>query len=155
MKKTELKIITRNKKAYHDYHIIDTFEAGIELTGSEVKSLRAGHAHLKDSYARIQNGELYLVKTHIPPYQFSGSHDNHEPERERRLLMHKQEIIRLKKNIDTKGVTLVPLQLYFNDRGKVKVELGIAKGKRQYDKRAAIAEKDQRREMERMRKDRY
>lgn len=149
------KVISTNKKAYHDYHIIEKIEAGIELTGTEVKSLRAGHTHLKDSYARIKDGEIYLIKTHIPPYKFSGSHDNHEPERERRLLLHKKEILKLKKSVDTKGVTLIPLQLYFTSRGKIKVELGIAKGKRQYDKRIAIAEKDQRREMERTRKDRY
>lgn len=149
------KVISTNKKAYHDYHIIEKIEAGIELTGTEVKSLRAGHAHLKDSYARIKDGEIYLIKTHIPPYKFSGSHDNHEPERERRLLLHKKEILKLKKSVDTKGVTLIPLQLYFTSRGKIKVELGVAKGKRQYDKRIAIAEKDQRREMERTRKDRY
>lgn len=149
------KVISTNKKAYHDYHIIEKIEAGIELTGTEVKSLRAGHAHLKDSYARIKDGEIYLIKTHIPPYKFSGSHDNHEPERERRLLLHKKEILKLKKSVDNKGVTLIPLQLYFTSRGKIKVELGVAKGKRQYDKRIAIAEKDQRREMERTRKDRY
>ncbi|HDP67819.1 MAG TPA: SsrA-binding protein SmpB [Candidatus Marinimicrobia bacterium] len=149
------KVISTNKKAYHDYHIIEKIEAGIELTGTEVKSLRTGHAHLKDSYARIKDGEIYLIKTHIPPYKFSGSHDNHEPERERRLLLHKKEILKLKKSVDTKGVTLIPLQLYFTNRGKIKVELGVAKGKRQYDKRIAIAEKDQRREMERTRKDRY
>jgi SsrA-binding protein len=148
-------IITSNKKAYHDYHIIDKIEAGLELKGTEVKSLRAGHAHLKDSYARIRNGEMFLLKTHISPYKYSGGYDNHEPERDRRLLLHKREIIRLKRNIETKGLTLIPLKLYFTKTGKIKVELGIAKGKRQYDKRAAIAEKDMKREIERSRKDQY
>ena len=148
-------VITTNKKAYHDYHIVERFEAGIELTGTEVKSLRARHAQLKDSYARIRNGEAYLLKSHISQYKYSSVYDNHDPERERRLLLHKKEIIRLKKSIDTKGVTLIPLQLYFNDHGRVKVEIGIAKGKRQYDKRAAIAEKDIKREIERARKGQY
>jgi len=148
-------IITSNKKAYHDYHIIDKIEAGLELKGTEVKSLRAGHAHLKDSYARIRNGEMFLLNAHISPYKYSGGYDNHEPERDRRLLLHKREIIRLKRNTETKGLTLIPLKLYFTKTGIVKVELGIAKGKRQYDKRAAIAEKDMKREIERSRKDQY
>lgn len=148
-------IITSNKKAYHDYHIIDKIEAGLELKGTEVKSLRAGHAHLKDSYARIRNGEMFLLKAHISPYKYSGGYDNHEPERDRRLLLHKREIIRLKRNIETKGMTLIPLKLYFTKTGIVKVELGIVKGKRQYDKRVAIAEKDMKREIERLRKDQY
>jgi SsrA-binding protein len=155
MESKEIIIITSNKKAYHDYHIIDKIEAGLELKGTEVKSLRAGHAHLKDSYARIRNGEMFLLKAHISPYKYSGGYDNHEPERDRRLLLHKREIIRLKRNIDTKGITLIPLKLYFTKRGIVKVELGMAKGKRQYDKRAAIAEKDMKREIERSRKDQY
>ncbi len=155
MESKGITIITSNKKAYHDYHIIDKIEAGLELKGTEVKSLRAGHAHLKDSYARIRNGEMFLLKAHISPYKYSGGYDNHEPERDRRLLLHKREIIRLKRNIETKGLTLIPLKLYFTKRGIIKVELGIAKGKRQYDKRVAIAEKDMKREIERSRKDRY
>jgi len=155
MESQENTVITTNKKAYHDYHIIEKFEAGIELTGTEVKSLRAGHAHLKDSYARIRNGEAFLLKAHISQYKYSSGYDNHDPERDRRLLLHKKETVRLKKSIETKGLTLIPLQMYFNDRGKVKVEIGIAKGKRQYDKRAAIAEKDIKREIERTRKGQY
>ncbi len=155
MESKGITIITSNKKAYHDYHIIDKIEAGLELKGTEVKSLRAGHAHLKDSYARIRNGEMFLLNAHISPYKYSGGYDNHEPERDRRLLLHKREIIRLKRNIETKGLTLIPLKLYFTKRGIVKVELGMAKGKRQYDKRAAIAEKDMKREIERSRKDQY
>ncbi len=148
-------LITTNKKAFHDYLIIEKLEAGLELTGTEVKSLRAGHAHLKDSYARIRNEQAFLLKSHIPQYKYSSGYDNHEPERDRRLLLHKKEIIRLKRSIETKGLTLVPLRLYFTDRGKVKVEIGIAKGKRQYDKRAAIVEKDLKREMERSRKGQF
>jgi len=148
-------IIATNRKAYHDFIILESFEAGIELQGTEVKSLRAGHAHLKDSYVRIINKEAFLVKSHIPQYKYSSNYDNHAPERERRLLLHKKEILRLKKSIDTKGVTLIPLKLYFNEKGKVKVEIGVAKGKRQYDKRAAIAEKDIKRELERTRKGQY
>jgi len=155
MESKGITIITSNKKAYHDYHIIDKIEAGLELKGTEVKSLRAGHAHLKDSYARIRNGEMFLLKAHISPYKYSGGYDNHEPERDRRLLLHKREIIRLKRNIETKGMTLIPLKLYFTKTGIVKVELGIVKGKRQYDKRVAIAEKDMKREIERLRKDQY
>ncbi|MCD6441233.1 MAG: SsrA-binding protein SmpB [Candidatus Marinimicrobia bacterium] len=154
MEKKGLSIISTNKKAYHDYHISDKIEAGIELTGSEVKSLRAGHGNLKDSYARIRRGEIFLIKAHIAPYKYSGDYDNHEAERDRRLLLHKKEINRLKRNIETKGITLIPLKLYFNEKGKVKVELGVAKGKRLYDKRAAIAEKDMKREMDRARKNR-
>jgi len=110
---------------------------------------------LKDSYARIRNEQAFLLKSHIPQYKYSSGYDNHEPERDRRLLLHKKEIIRLKRSIETKGLTLVPLRLYFTDRGKVKVEIGIAKGKRQYDKRAAIVEKDLKREMERSRKGQF
>jgi len=148
-------VITTNKKAFHDYLIIEKFEAGIELAGTEVKSLRAGHAHLKDSYARIQNGEAFLLKAQIAHYKYSSGYDNHNPEQDRRLLLHKKEILCLKKSIEVKGLTLIPLQLYFNDRGKVKVEIGVAKGKRQYDKREAIAEKDIKREIERTRKGQY
>jgi SsrA-binding protein len=147
-----IEIITTNKKAFHDYDIVDKIEAGVELQGSEVKSLRARHANLKDSYASIRNGEVFLLKAHIAAYKFSGSYDNHEPERARRLLLHKKEITRLHRNMESKGITLVPLKLYFNPKGIVKVELGLAKGKRQYDKRAVIAERDFEREMDRVRK---
>ena len=155
MDKKKNVIIATNKKAFHDYHIIEKLEAGIELKGTEVKSLRAGNAHLKDSYARIRNEQAHLINVHISQYRYSGGYDNHEPERDRRLLLHKKEILRLKRKMDTKGLTLIPLRLYFNENGKVKVEIGIAKGKRQFDKRAAIAEKDIQREIERSRKDQY
>jgi len=154
VKKNEERNITTNRKAFHDYTILERVEAGIELRGTEVKSLRAGHASLKESYAKIINAEVILIKSHISQYKHGGF-DNHEPERDRKLLLHKAEIRRLKRNIDIKGATLIPLRMYFNNKGKVKVELGVAKGKRQYDKRAALAAKDAKREIDRLRKGRY
>jgi len=153
MKTGDTKVISTNRKAFHDFYIVEKIEAGIVLTGTEVKSLRAGNANLKDSYARIINDELFLLKSHISSYKYGG-YDNHEPERDRKLLLHKLEIRRLKRQIETKGVTLVALRIYFVD-GKVKVELGIAKGKRKYDKRAAIAERDAKMEIERIKKVKY
>lgn len=147
-----VKIITSNKKALHDYFIIDRIEAGVELKGTEVKSLREGRANLKDSFAIIKNGEVFLLKSHISPYKYGG-YDNHSPERPRKLLLKKQEIRRLKRYVEEKGVTLVPLKMYFNERGKVKVELGLARGKKLHDKRASIAERDAKRELERLRRD--
>ena len=154
MKKNEEKNITTNRKAFHDYTILERIEAGIELKGTEVKSLRAGHGSLKESYAKIVNGEIFLIKSHIPLYEHGGF-DNHKPERDRKLLLHKKEIRRLKRNVDIKGATLIPLKMYFNNMGKVKIELGLAKGKRQYDKRAALAARDAKREIDRLRKDSY
>lgn len=137
----------RNRKAFHDYHILDRWEAGIALTGSEVKSLRAGKANLRDAYGRIKDGEIYLVGAHISPYD-PASRDNHEPRRDRRLLLHRREIRRLIGKVMEKGLTLVPLAFYFK-RGKVKVEIALASGKRKYDKREAIKEKDIRRAKQR------
>lgn len=125
---------TENRKARHDFFIEETYEAGIELKGTEVKSLRAGKANLKDSYARIENGEAILFNMHISPFE-QGNRFNHEPRRNRKLLLHKSEIFRLAGKTREKGFTLVPLRIYFNERGLAKVELGLAKGKRQYDKR--------------------
>lgn len=136
-----------NRKARHDYHIEETFEAGIVLQGTEVKSLRAGQANLKESFARIKDNEVYLVNMHISPYE-QGNQFNHEPTRERKLLMHKSEIRKLIGKTKEKGLTLVPLKVYFT-RGKVKVELALAKGKNLYDKRHDMATKDAKREMER------
>jgi len=147
----ELKVITSNKKALHDYFIIDRIEAGVELKGTEVKSLREGRANLKDSFAIVKNREVFLLKSHISPYRYGG-YDNHNPERPRKLLLKKQEIRRLKRHVEEKGVTLIPLKMYFNERGKVKVELGLAKGKKLHDKRASIAERDAKRELERLRR---
>lgn len=139
--------VIRNRKALHDYHILDRWEAGIALRGSEVKSLREGKANLRDAYATVRDGEIYLINAHISPYD-PAARDNHDPRRERKLLLHRQEIRRLIGKVVEKGLTLVPLAFYFK-RGKVKVELALASGKRQYDKRAALKEKDIRRARQR------
>ena len=141
------KIITVNRKARHDYEIIDSFEAGIVLLGTEVKSLRAGKVNLKDSYARVKNGEVWLTGVHISPYSH-GSYNNHDPERERKLLLHKSEIRRLIGKVEEGGLTLIPLKMYFKN-GKAKVQLALARGKRKYDKRQDIAKRDAEREMSR------
>ena len=142
------KIIARNRRARHDYHISDTYEAGISLTGTEVKSLRAGRASLVDGWASIRDGEVWLEGVHIPEYT-EGSWTNHTPRRSRKLLLHKEEISRLIGKTQDSGITLVPLSLYFKD-GKAKVELALAKGKHEYDKRQAMAERDAKREVERV-----
>ena len=142
------KTVTENRRARHEYHILETYEAGISLSGTEVKSLRAGKSNLQDSYARVENGEMMLYNMHISPYE-QGNRFNHEPKRTRRLLMHKQEIMRLLGKVREKGLALVPLKVYFNPRGKVKVELALAQGKKSYDKRQDIANRDAKREMER------
>lgn len=141
------KIITINRKARHNYEIIDTMEAGIVLLGTEVKSLRDGRINLKDSYARVKNGELWLIGAHISSYSH-GSYNNHLPERERKLLLHKYEIRRLIGKTVEAGLTLVPLKVYFK-KGKVKVQLGLARGKRAYDKRRDMAKRDAEREISR------
>jgi SsrA-binding protein len=143
-----MKIICTNRKARRDYEILETMEAGLVLVGTEVKSLREGQAQLKDSFAAIDDGELYLYNAHINPYRM-GNRFNHEPTRTRKLLMHEREIRRLIGKIREKGLTLIPLRLYFNDSGRVKIELGLARGKRSYDKRREIAERDAKREMRR------
>lgn len=139
--------VIRNRKALHDYHILDRWEAGIALLGSEVKSLREGKAQLRDAYGRIQAGEVYLVGAHISPYD-PASRENHDTRRDRKLLLHRHQIRRLIGKVTEKGLTLVPLSIYFKG-GKAKVELALAEGKRQYDKRASIKEKDLRRARER------
>jgi SsrA-binding protein len=146
--KTGPKTICTNRKAYHDYHIEETFEVGLVLLGTEVKSLRDGKANLKDSYGKIKDGELFLVNAHISPY-VAGNIWNHEPKRDRKMLMHKREIHKLLGKVKEKGFTLVPLSIYFSQRNKAKVELGLAKGKATYDKREAIKRKDERRINER------
>jgi SsrA-binding protein len=142
-----IKIIATNRKAYHDYFIQETYEAGISLVGTEVKSLRAGKANLKDSYVHIKNGEAFLLNCHISPYSH-GNIQNHEPLRTRKLLLHKREIEKLWGKLKQTGLTLIPLKLYFKD-GKAKVEIGLAKGKRQYEKRETIKKKEAAREIER------
>jgi len=151
-KKSGIKIVAENRRARHDYHIHETFEAGIVLTGTEIKSLRAGRANLTDSYAKIENKELYLISAHISPYD-QGNRFNHEPRRTRKLLMHRNEIMRLLGKTREKGFTLVPLKIYLT-HGLAKVELALASGKDLYDKRQSAAEHDAKREVERVLRDR-
>jgi SsrA-binding protein len=139
-------IVCTNRKAYHDYFIQETFEAGISLLGTEVKSLREGRANLRDSYAIIRDNEIFLLNCHISPYSH-GNILNHDPLRTRKLLMHRKEINKLWGNLTQKGLTLIPLKIYFK-KGKAKVELGLAKGKRKYEKREALKEKEARREIQ-------
>jgi SsrA-binding protein len=147
MAKDAIKVVSQNKKAYHDYFIEETFQAGISLTGTEVKSIRAGRCNLKDSYISIENGEAILKNMHISPYE-QGNIFNHEPLADRRLLLHKYEINKLTGAVTTAGMTIVPLKIYFKG-SLVKVDIGIAKGKKLYDKRHDIAKKDAQREAER------
>lgn len=146
------KIICQNKKAYHDYFIEETYEAGIVLVGTEVKSLRAGRANLVDSYAVFRGEELFLLNAHISPYTHAAR-DNHEPARSRKLLLHKLELRRLMGKVKERGYTLVPLKLYFK-RGKVKVEIGLVTGKKLYDKREVLKRKAMSKEVERELKER-
>jgi SsrA-binding protein len=147
MKATGIKLIAQNKKAYHDYFIEETLEAGVVLTGTEVKSIRAGRANLRDSYAAVQDGELFLVGAHISPYEQGNIH-NHEPLRTRKLLVHARELRRLHSKVKVAGYTLVPTKMYFKD-GRAKVEIGLAKGKALYDKRQSLATKEAERDMAR------
>jgi len=148
MRSTEaVKVIASNRRARHDYEILDTYEAGLVLLGSEVKSLREGKAHLKDSFAHIRDSEAFLVGAYIGPYAFARD-GGHEPERSRKLLLSRRQIDRLGAEVAEKGLTLVPLRLYFKE-GKAKVELGLARGKRTIDKRETTKRRDQEREMER------
>jgi SsrA-binding protein len=140
--------IAVNRKARHDYHIEETFDAGLVLTGTEIKSIRAGKVNLSDAYARIDRGEAWLVGAHIAPFE-SGNRTNHEPKRDRKLLLHRGEIDFLLGRTKSKGLTLVPLRLYISERGHAKVELGLARGKQLHDKRRAIAERDAQREVAR------
>ena len=146
------KLVVKNRKARHDYEIIDTVESGIVLTGTEVKSLRAGRANLKDSYASVDRGEVYLHRVHISAYE-AGTHYNHFPERSRKLLLNRREIRRWVGRSQQGGLTMVPLSIYFI-RGLAKVELALAKGKKEYDKRHAIAKRQANRDVERALKER-
>ena len=148
-----MKVITENREARFEYFIEDTYEAGISLAGSEVKSLRLGNVNLKDSYAIIKNGEVLLMGAHISPYD-KGSYFNPEPRRTRRLLLHKQEIMKLRSKVNEKGYTLVVTKMYFKD-ALVKVELGLAKGKEGHDKREALKEREQKRMIDRALKENY
>ena len=152
-KETGTKIISQNKKAYHDYFVDEKYEAGIELFGTEVKSIRAGNVNLKDAYCDIKNGELFVVGMHVSPYEH-GNIFNREPLRNRKLLMHKREIMKLHDLVSQKGLTLIPLSLYFSG-SRVKVEVGLCRGKKMYDKRDSIAKHDADREIERKMKERF
>ncbi|HEY64221.1 MAG TPA: SsrA-binding protein SmpB [Caldilineae bacterium] len=143
----KIRTIATNRKAYHDYHIEETIEAGIVLTGTEIKSIREGKVNLRDGFAIIRDGEVWLLNVHIAPYS-GGNRMNHEPKRERKLLLHRREINRLAGRVQEKGWTLVPLRLYLKDN-IAKVELALVRGKRQYDKRQAIAKREAEREMRR------
>lgn len=143
-KETGRKLIAQNRKARHDYHIDDTFEAGLVLTGTEVKSLRAGRASLVDGFGDIENGEIWLLNVHIPEYT-QGTWTNHATRRKRKLLLNRAEIDKIERRVDQKGSTIVPLSLYFKD-GRAKVEIALARGKKEYDKRHALAERQANRE---------
>lgn len=141
-------VVADNRKARHDYDIEETYEAGIVLTGSEIKSVRAGRVNLRGSYAKVYNDEVYLYDAHIAPYEQSGTHFNHDPLRPRKLLLHRREISRLDGLVRQKGLTLVPLKLYFKGR-RAKLELGVARGKKSYDKREDIARREAQRDIDR------
>ncbi|HML20152.1 MAG TPA: SsrA-binding protein SmpB [Aggregatilinea sp.] len=141
------KVISTNRKAWHDYEFMETLEAGLVLTGSEIKSIRAGHANLREGYIQPRDGELWLLNVHIASYDEAGKF-GHDPLRPRKLLVHRREIIHLLSRVQEKGLTLIPIQLYLV-RGKAKVEIALARGKKQYDKRSALREKDTQRQIER------
>ena len=146
------KVVATNRKARHDYEILETLEAGIVLTGTEVKSFRDGKVNLKDSYAVIEKDEVFLIGVYVSPYSH-GTTKPHEPERRRKLLLHKQEIMKMKRSMDQKGLTIIPLKIYFT-RGIAKVLMGMARGKAKYDKRRDIAKRDAKRDMDRSAKNR-
>ena len=152
-KKKGMKLIANNKKAFHDYFIEDTYEAGIELKGTEIKSVRKGSVNLKDSFIRIKNDEAFIENMHIAHYE-QGNRFNHEPLRTRKLLLHKKQIKKLQKEVKENGLTIVPTKLYFNT-SKLKVEVALARGKKLYDKRQDLKEKDSKRDIERALKNAY
>jgi len=143
-----MKTIAQNKKAFHDYEVLDRFEAGIALAGSEVKSIRAGRISLKDSFVEVQNGEAFLLRCHVSPYEQAGAF-NHEPERKRKLLLHAREIHRLDQKVKERGFSIVPLLVFLTDKGLIKVEIALVRGKREYEKKQKLKERDIRREMDR------
>lgn len=153
MAKKERKLVANNKKAYHDFFIEGTYEAGIVLTGTEIKSVRQGKVSIKESYARIRDGEIIIYGMNISPYE-QGNRFNVDPLRERKLLLHKQEIRKLLGQTTLKGFAIVPLKMYINEEGLAKVEIGLARGKKNYDKREALAKRDAKRDMERRMKTR-
>ena len=147
-------IAASNRKAYHEYHILDKYEAGIELFGTEVKSLREAQANLKESYVIVRKNQAWISGMHINRYSNTG-HEGHDPIRNRRLLLNKREILKIKQNIEQKGLTVVPLKLYFSENGWAKVEIGLAKGKKIFDKKSSIKERDIKRDMQRELRDKY
>ncbi|MBU5406136.1 SsrA-binding protein SmpB [Paraeggerthella hongkongensis] len=151
--KREAQTIAKNRKAFHEYEILETLEAGIELTGTEVRSLRENHCQLTDCFALVRNGEVWLHNVHIPPYTH-GNIANVDSDRKRKLLLHKKEIRQLQEQVKEKGMAIVPLKMYFKENSLVKVELAVARGKKLYDKRASMAARDSRREVERALKER-
>jgi SsrA-binding protein len=142
-----IKIVAQNRRAAHDYFVEDRYEAGIALTGTEIKSIRAGRVQLREAYVRPEGGEIFLLNAHIAPYD-PAARQNHDPRRTRKLLLHKREIAKLAEKVQQKGYTIVPLKMYLS-KGRAKVEIALARGKRQYDKRRTIAERESRREMAR------
>ena len=153
MDNSHIKIITKNRKAWHNYTISEEIEAGMVLLGTEVKSLRSGQANLKDAYGRMDKGELFIHQMHISPYPFAY-YDNHEPFRKRKLLLNRSELKRLEAKIREKGYSVIPLKVYFKG-GKAKISIGLARGKRQYDKRHSIKEREMKREMDRVKRKDY
>ena len=151
MSEAPVKIIANNRKARHDYHILDRYEAGMALQGTEVKSLRDGKVNMQDGFCTFKDGHMMLIGVHIAPYTH-GTHFNHDPRRERVLLLHRRQIEKLRKATEQKGLTIVPLRMYFK-RGIAKVEIGVARGKKQYDKRQDIAERETKRRLERIQRD--
>jgi SsrA-binding protein len=151
--KDQVKVVCQNKKAYHDYFIEDKFESGIVLTGTEIKSVRGGKVNIQDSYCTAKDGEMFIINMHISPFE-QGNRYNHEPTRTRKLLLHKREIGKLVSKQSTEGYALIPLRVYLVD-GFAKLEIGVAKGKKDYDKREDLKEKDAKREMEKFKKSRY
>ncbi len=149
-----MKILSKNRKAYNDYEIIDKYEAGIELLGSEVKSARRGSFTLKDSYCRIKNGEIFLYNSYIAPYK-PATYNNHDPERVRKLLLHKREILKLHSKVKERGLTIIPLKVYLNKKGLIKIEIALAKGKREYEKKQRIKERTIKKEIDRYLKNRF
>lgn len=151
--KSEKQTIAKNRKAFHEYEVLETFEAGIALTGTEVRSLRENHCQLTDCFALVRDGEVWLHNVHIPPYS-NGNIANVDPDRRRKLLLHKREIRKIHDQVKEKGMAVVPLKMYFKENSLVKVELAVARGKKLYDKRATMAARDSRREIERAIKER-
>jgi SsrA-binding protein len=146
-----IKVIAENRKAYHDYFIEEKYEAGLVLTGTEIKSIRNGRVNLKDSYARVEKGEIWLYQMHISPYE-QGNRFNHEPLRRRKLLLRQREIVKLSSQIQLQGLTVIPLKIYLK-RGLAKLEIALCRGKKNYDKRQSLAERDAKRDMERQLRD--